>query len=138
MKMKILLMTWISFLLVSVGAYVQQSYGYTDQEVSAKVIIFGLAGTVVTLAGYVAFLVMENRKASERSNEKYQSDVNDMHSKHAEKIERLLERSHDVINSHRDAIIQNAEAQKENARMQKENNAQILKLLDTWGKSVQK
>lgn len=136
--MKILLMTWISFLLVSVGAYVQQSYGYTDQEVSAKVIIFGLAGTVVTLAGYVAFLVMENRKASERSNEKYQSDVNDMHSKHAEKIERLLERSHDVINSHRDAIIQNAEAQKENARMQKENNAQILKLLDTWGKSVQK
>ena len=138
MKMKILLMTWISFLLVSVGAYVQQSYGYTDQEVSAKVIIFGLAGTVVTLAGYVAFLVMENRKASERSNEKYQSDVNDMHSKHAEKIERLLERSHDVINSHKDAIIQNAEAQKENARMQKENNAQILKLLDTWGKSVQK
>lgn len=136
MKMKILLMTWISFLIVSLGAYVQQSYGYGEQEVSAKVIIFGLAGTVVTLAGYVAFLVRENRKAVDRTNEKYQQDVNEMHTKHAEKIERLLERSHEVINSHKDAIILNAEAQKENARMQGENNAHILKLLDNWGKSM--
>lgn len=108
-----LLATWIGLILFSIIAYVQKATGIAgDVEVSAKVIIFGLASSVCTLALYVAILHKENGKI----HKEYKDTVRDMQDKHAEKMENLINKTHQVMMDHREAVNNNTIAQKEQSQ----------------------